>query len=410
MATLGVETIQSNIQCSMCSSPTSQYCPSCKGISYCSKTCEKADLRLHKLICGQGVPVPANNYPGNRSNPSYHAVLFPADGEAPRFQRFDGMKHYNKKSYDYSTHQSVDHSLYTAQQFLGCKSGCTLSITGNVLRLRSRSTTKIELYYNDKSPTNKAGLNRSIVATTNGHTAKHWYGSLLALKIDTSSNMYLDMNMTDIRDVVDLLCTYPATNISDMTNIPAAVSPKVEVSVVRINCPGDHALGRPKFETIKIRANHVAYDAPVTSISQLMDFPLRVIRCSAPYASEYEKREHNVDNTAATYLNMGVDPEVSWGFVGLDWVDPAGSVIVVRGKGQNLSPQHVEAMCHWCEFVLRPLFDNSRSMGLHPETPIAKSAVLARITRSEFEDFYVGYDAWKGRIDPSWKKSQGPFC
>lgn len=403
MATLGAETIQSNVQCSMCSSPTSKYCPTCKGISYCSKTCEKADLRLHRLICGSGVPVSTIHYSGGWHNPAYYAVIFPADGEAPRFHRFEGKRYSNNP-----THYSVDHSLRTAQRFLGCEPGCTLSITGNVLRLRSPSTTTIELYYNDKSPTNKA-LNRSIVATTNSHTAKHWYGSLLALKINTSSNMYLDMNMTDIRDIVDLLCTYPATNISDIINISATASPKLEVFAIRINSSGDQSLGRPMFEPIKIRADDGACRAPLTSISQLIDFPLRVIRCSAPYSPEYDKHDHDITNTAATYLNLGAGP-ADWGFVGLDWVDPAGSVIVVREKGGYLSPQHLEAMCHWCEFVLKPLFDDSLSMGLHPDSPIEKSAVLARLTRREFEDFYVGYDAWKGRIDSSWKRSQWPFC
>lgn len=115
-----------------------------------------------------------------------------------------------------------------------------------------------------------------------------------------------------------------------------------------------------------------------------------------------------MDNPAATYLQMGVDPATDWGFVGLDWVDPAGSVVVVRDGGEELNPQHVEALCHWCLFVLRPLFQDSMGMGMDPENPMEKERVLGRLVKTEWECFYRGFDEWKGGLDKEWKKRIWP--
>lgn len=405
--------MQSDLQCSMCSSTSSNHCTTCQSSSYCSKTCQKADWPVHKLICR--APILLHAYAEHPSYPSYDAVLFPEKEQRPRFITFTA-KHPYSNVYSYGDDgygYGQDKQPHPGVQILHSHPERTVTITGNVLRSRSRTDTKIELYYNDTHPAYGTGINQSIVAVTTGGMLRRWRGSVLAVKFQIpvcDPLRYADMNPVDFRDVVDLLCTFPVMDINDMTNIAAALSPNAEVPAVRINSPGDQALGRPKFEEIKIRADSVACSAPIASISQLIESPLRVTRCVAPYAPEYDNSTHDIANPAATYLNLGADPANGWGFVGFDWVDPAGSVIVVRENGVKLSPQHLEAMCHWCQFVLKPLFDDSLLMGLQPKNPIQKTEVLARITRKEFENFYVGYDAWKGGVDASWKKSQFPFC
>lgn len=385
----------------MCSSPTSQKCSTCEDITYCSKTCEKADWHVHQLICKK--PVPVRYDPYGRCPNNYTAVIFPENEQALRYIEFSGRDRYSGYGDDY---------YHPARQLLGSKFPPTFTITSNVLRTRSRSGDQIELYYLAKTSTD-IELNRSIAYATGGRVVQLWRGPVIAVKLATpvsSPPQYLNMNALDLRDVVDQLCAFPVVNISDMTNPWTAPAPKVEVTAVRINCPGDQSLGRPKFELLNIRGDHAACSAPITAISQLVQFPLRVIRCSASYDSQFDVGPHTLNNPDATFLNIGVNPASSWGFVGLDWIDPAGTVIVVRADGAPLSPQHLEAMCHWCLFVLKPLFDDSRSMGLHPEVPMSKDLVLARIGKSEFERFYVGFDEWKGSVDDCWKKAQWPFC
>lgn len=393
----------------MCNSPTSQKCSNCEGITYCSKTCEKADLHVHKLICKKPVPI---SYRGNVYWPINIAVDFP-EAQTPCFREFRSRNYDNYRGYPFEDgYEDYNDGRYDpAQQLLGSKLVPTFTITGNVLRSRSRSGNQLELYYLQKPATGGTALNRSIASVTAGRATHPWRGPAIAVKVATpvdSPPQYLDMDMLDLRDVIDQLCAFPAVNISDPTTTPSAA--KVEVSAVRINCPGDQALGRPKFEAINILASHSACSAPITGISQLVQFPLRVMRYSAAYTLQSDSVPGILENPDATFLNMGVDPAGAWGFVGLTWVDPAATVIVVRADGAPLDPQHVEAMCHWCLFVLKPLFDDSRAMGLHPEMPVGRDLVLARITKCEFERFYVGYDEWKGSSHRGWKKALWPFC
>lgn len=403
--------MQCGPQCSMCSSTSTHHCATCKSSRYCSKTCQKADWAVHKLICREPIP----HSPEHPEYPSYNAVLFPEKEQSPCFVIFTGRHSLVVSRYpcDKDEYYGLVDQPHPAVQILHSHPERTLTIKANVPRSRTRSDTKIELYYNERHPAYGTGINQSIVAVTNGRMLQSWRGSVLAVKCQVpvgNPPQYSDMNTVDFRDVVDLLCTSPLADINDMTKIAAALAPNAEVPAVRINSPGDQVLGRPKFEAIKIRADNTARSAPITSISKLIEFPLRVIRCSAPFTPEYDNPTHDIANPAAMYLNLGADPAKEWGFVGFEWIDPAGSVIVVRDNGEELSPQHLEAMCHWCQFVLKPLFDDSLLMGLQPENPMQKTEVLARITRKEFENFYVGYDAWKGGFDTSWKKSQFPFC
>lgn len=394
----------------MCSSPTSQKCSTCEGVSYCSKTCEKADWHVHKFICKKLVPI---GYRNNVFWPINIAVVFPEANRAPSFTEFRSRNHSSHRTYHYEDQYSNydDGRYHPAQQLLGSQIRPTFTITGNVLRSRSRSGNQLELYYLEGPSTGGTALNRSIASVTAGRATQPWRGPAIAVKVATpvaTPPQYLNMDMLDLRDIIDQLCAFPAVDISDPSTTPAAA--KIEVSAVRINCPGDQALGRPKFEALNIRASHAACSAPITAISQRAEFPLRVIRCSAAYTHQFDSVPSMVDNPDATFLNMGVDPEGAWGFVGLAWVDPAATVIVVRADGAPLETQHVEAMCHWCLFVLKPLFDDSRAMGLHPEAPVGRDVVLGRITKSEFERFYVGFDEWKGSGSRGWKKALWPFC
>lgn len=356
---------------------------------------------------------------------SYKGILFPENDPAPESVTF-GWRSYNTENRDDKVdyYHCDDHDEYDpyhpARHLLGFDNPAgTIIITGNALRSRILTGYKIEVYYNDKPPTDGSGLNRSILAATNGRRMQNWHGPLLAVKVLTpppkpyswSSSLphYLSMDLLDLRDVVDLLSTFPAADINDMTTAGSTASPKAEVPAIRINSLGDQALGRPKFEALQIRADNPACLAPVTGISRLIGLPIRVLRVPPPFPPEYDDPGHDMSNLAATYLHIGVDPTRSWGFVGLDWVDQPGSVIVVHEGGEALKSQHLEALCHWCLFVLRPLFEDSLGMGRHLGDPIEKVEVPARVTRREYVDFYVGFDEWKGGVDPGWKKGQRPF-
>lgn len=365
-------------------------------------------MPAHKILCP--IPTMPASYGNQTGYTTEYAVLFPEAEQVPRWVTFSARN----PQYGRPTHP--------AEHFIG-NVGPHITITGNILRARSWMGSPIEVYYRAKSPGDGLSLNISVLSSTNKRAAKSWFGPLLAVKafpalatplekldknglIPLRRRHYISMTLVDFRDVIDLLCTYPSFDINDMTLDVAA--PRLEVSAVRINSSSDHALGRPRFELLQIRADDPACRAPVTGISQLIQFPVRVSRCVPPYAAGYDPAAHYVDNLAATYLQLGVDPETNWGFVGREWVDPAGSVLVVRENAEELLPQHVEALAHWCAYVLRPLFLDSMGMGAEPESPMSKELVLSRVNKREWGCFYRGFDEWKGAVDKGWKKGIWP--
>jgi len=76
-----------------------------------------------------------------------------------------------------------------------------------------------------------------------------------------------------------------------------------------------------------------------------------------------------------------------------------GSVIVVREDKKPLFPLHVEALCKYCRYEIRPLL--AHSIGEYaPEEPIEKDAGLAMICRPTF------VICWYKLLDEKHKKGE----
>ncbi|KAI4945114.1 hypothetical protein J4E91_008091 [Alternaria rosae] len=68
--------------CALCLDEGKLRCVACNGIQYCSKQCQKADWKVHKLIC-KSFSEHMNNCPSQKQ---YSIIVFPKDEEAPRFE------------------------------------------------------------------------------------------------------------------------------------------------------------------------------------------------------------------------------------------------------------------------------------------------------------------------------------
>lgn len=407
----------------MCPSLTSNYCDSCKSTSYCSTTCQKVDQPVHKLLCGVALPPKIYDY-HQPPHPTVYGVMFPAGDSAPvwvayrgNFAPGQGYKHDQYERY----HSNPSHPPVQLLR----QSRPPLIVTGNALRSRSRASSTLELYSLTDGPGPGFAVNLSILAVTAQRPGKPWFGPVLAIKAGppVTANrgggvhpsgltipQYLDMDMIDFRDIVDLLCTHPAISISSMTLSPRTCPAKREITAVRINCPGDQALGHPRFEQVLLRADSAACrSATISAISQLIQHPMRVSRCLPPHDTGYDNCAHNLANPAASELMMCVDPAGAWGFCGAEWVDPAGSVLVVREDGEPLHPQVVEGLCHWCVYVLRPLVRDSVGLGRDPADVIPRETVRERVSKKEWECFYFGFDAWMGEARNVWVKGVWPI-
>lgn len=392
-------------QCTMCGSKTSQRCKGCNCSAYCSKDCQKADWPVHKILCAefQKFSKPPEGGTFKRG------ILFPDDSKTPRFvwvptkwivDEDDGIGFENPEFKKFGV------------------SACSSWITGNNLRSRHLQN-KLHVHYRDTFLIDGSKLNQSIVAVTRGTAGHEWGGPLLAMKLPGLSidpRHYIDINTVDFRDVVDFFCSYPNHNLSDMSLVkkPAAnVRPTEQFSGVRINCRSDQDIGaRPKFEPIKLPINHPVFRAPVSSISKRIELPIRISRCLPGETSlkNTNREEYNASNQAATFLQLVADPNSSqWGWAPFEWQSPAGSVIVVREDRKPILPQHIEALCHFCQYVLQPLFEDSMGSGMHPESPMKKSEVLQMMTRRRFENFYIGYENWKRDNDPNYIVCTFPY-
>lgn len=277
-------------------------------------------------------------------------------------------------------------------------------IQKNLLRSRTLEKT-INVVHREAFLKDGSIINRSVVEVTKGLMGHSWCGPILALKQqDLSLNSgYDDMDTVDFRDVIDYFCAYGDKNLmslADMSLGGKSARAVEEVSGVRISCRGDQICGRDKFEAVKVPRDHPIFNAPVTSISKLIGMPIHVRRC--PPDKKLQNTKYDRTNQAATFLHLNADPaDEGWGWAPMDWQEPAGSVIVIRKDGKALQLCHIEALCHFCQYVLQPIFEDSLGSGMHPEKPISKAEVLSRMTPRGFENFYIGYDNYKRDSDPN---------
>lgn len=304
---------------------------------------------------------------------------------------------------DGDSYQHVDKT-----PFLGDSMADRVWVQRNNVRSRAREDV-VTVYLRESGLKDGSKINQCVIAVARGRYINFcWPGPLLVLRsegLTLGDSCLADMDMVDFRDAVDVLCSYPDVNINvaDPESVRMSVGPAGGVWGVRINCQGEQEVyKREKFEAVKVPRSDPVFGVPVTSISKLISLPIKVIRCST-----YKSMEgYNSTNPEATFLHMNANPrDESWGWAPMEWQDPAGNVVVVREDGKPLLPQHAQALCHFCLSYLQPLFDDSLEQG----SARARAKVMEKITRTEFEGFYLGYDRFKRESDSSWKSVEHPL-
>lgn len=360
------------MQCTMCGKPASEICKQCCSTHYCSRACQVADWRVHKLLCP--------SFPDFQTPPddfSKRGIFFPVAGEGPKFVWI---------RFDWCTENGENYQQVDIGEFLGDgHSADRLWVKTNKMRSRSRDDA-LTLFLREAGAVDGSSLNFSVVgATRDRYVNICWPGPLLVLKTEglkLGNSRLLDVDMVDLRDAVDVLCSYPNHDINE-----AAPEETWEVEGVRVNCTGEiEVYKREKYEAIKVPESCGVFMEPVVGISDLLGLPVRVYRCSVFKDADCYIRT----NIEATFLHMNPNPGCEmWGWAPMEWQGPAGNVVIVRADRSPLHKQYAEALCRYCYDVLQPLFHRSMSEN------IARERVLEQITKEAFREYWREFDSTK---------------
>lgn len=194
-----------------------------------------------------------------------------------------------------------------------------------------------------------------------------------------------DIDMNDFRHAVDNLLSYNYhPKGARLDRCPPAKG-------VRINCLGDQTMfQKPQFEAVEIPLDHPVFfegDTPV--IAERVRLP--VFTLPWPSNSDKEKSSGDLTNENAKYLHLSCDADAeSWGTVPHWWVDPCGSVIVVRQDMKPVFTIQIEALCKYCRKEIHPLMVDSREQ-YGSNRSMDKQAIAAMICRPQFHVFWTSF-------------------
>ncbi|KAL2038922.1 hypothetical protein N7G274_008262 [Stereocaulon virgatum] len=380
--------------CAICNAPTTSPCPTCESAYYCSIECAEADRPSHVLLCSTYKIVI------NKPSSSFRrAILFHAEDWDPIFiwvKCSVGSGYDFKHLAEYMG--SNDHTNFVTGH---------INIQRNPLRNRALCDT-IEIIYRENTSVDGLEQNQSVVRALRAALSPHiydWKGPLVAMKnggLNKDSHVYLDMDMKDLRDTIDYLEVYDRSplNRGDVTE---------KVQGVRINCKGDQIIcGQDQYVAVNVPREHPVFRSAIPSISHLIEFPVRVYRYKPDQAWKDSKRNGIYRNSPATFLH--VETNLTSGLWGrppeLYYPMRAGSILVVRSDGEDMTIHQAEALGHFVQFKMRRMFAGALGFG---SVGITSEAVMAYITPANFRKRFAklrtrrlasGYEEWRNASLP----------
>ena len=145
-------------------------------------------------------------------------------------------------------------------------------------------------------------------------------------------------------------------------------------------------------------------------ISKLINFPILAKKYPVNKAWQaFFSGLNGATNQAATFLHLNTDPTrfEEWGRAPMNWQNDVGSVIAVRADKQDLAPQQLEVLCHFCQFKMGPLFGDSNGC-MNPTKPMDKKAVLNEMTKEKFATYFEEYRKEKLKGGQHWVDAKPP--
>ena len=348
----------------------------------CDSTYTRACVRCYStsLLCSQ------YSTHTDRPNPSYkRAILFPPDENKPKLIWVEC------KTEEDDQVPGFTYELCQIREHLGGKLGKYDAfpkywpIQRNALHDRNLTNTLIVICRETFS-IDGSSVNKSVAKATQGAPGHEWRGPILAMKetgLGTDTRFFLDVDMQDYRDVVDYFISYRPDELEDEDGRVRNQNHNgkgEKVRGVKIHCEGDQRqYGFAKFAAVDVPAGHPVFSKAIVPISRLIDMPLH--SWQYPPDQIWKKKPNAHTNVPATVLhrNTGIDSGDSWGSIPKKWQNDVGSVLVVRRDGRDLSVQRIEALCHFCQFKMQPLFENAQ---------MSRAEVQGYLTLQGFAEYF----------------------
>ena len=189
--------------------------------------------------------------------------------------------------------------------------------------------------------------------------------------------------------------------------VPRVLIPKVhhptEVMGTIIHCPGS-------ISTRKVsRFHHLA----VSSLEAAFHFEDRQPHIPALIGLPLWMRQHNKNDSIDEENEM-----VRQLWISANFDDPGfgtspsqiGSKLVMRKDGVNLIPHHLEALCHFCLYVLQESCGDTGTLSSKPcKCKKQKKAFKKMATMRGFEEFWREYRFERASHDERWKDLPSPY-
>lgn len=377
MATIGASAAQS---CAVCGKGNARRCNKCKSACYCSKACQRIDWPTHRLLCAEFATFDLATRP---SKEHMRAVFFPPDEAKPRIIWLNCP-------WQYGGYQSGE-----VEAFIGDSLPRITPITHDPF-LGKKLPDQVQICFRDDFLLDGSDPNKSIAAITSTRFGRYhdWRGPILAYSMlgsDMNPRKYKDLELEDFRHIANYFLSYL------YEPLPSSELPKVKG--VRINCLGDEKISkREHYEAVEIAMDDAVFIKHSKShITARIGIPIMTRRCAPDpeWASQKEEtlpEGEPFENQDATFLHLSCNKEeefnpktgtMAFGYVPMSWLDPCGSVIVVRKDKKPLHPWHMEALARYCRYKIFPYMRHNH--GEYSAThPMSKEAVLEKISRSGF--------------------------
>jgi hypothetical protein len=191
--------------CEICSKKTNQCCKTCNQARYCSKTCQKKDRSIHRLLCYEAKSYSDNHRPASPDPKTVYrrAIFLYAVYSWPEFVWVE-MRLHNFKSRESLVW------LPTLEPFGMTPQGIAVDAIGKNLRTRRALSPYIKISYlknflNDGSSTNKITDILSADRAEDG--SANWRGPILFVgKYGVDQEplaLSSDLQVSDLRHIVD---------------------------------------------------------------------------------------------------------------------------------------------------------------------------------------------------------------